>query len=142
MELPKQFYFELRSPDKLWFSGEVNSVRFATEMGQMDIRPAHISLVGNIDFTALEIHAGDHVEEYYVRYGTVMIDYGGNAARILAQDVETRTSMDMKSLSEYLHYLTERLSAKESLTSYQLKYFGEQKDILEKSIAIMESQKR
>lgn len=142
MELPKQFHFELRSPDKLWFSGEVNSVRFATEMGQMDIRPAHISLVGNIDFTALEIHADDHIEEYYVRYGTVMIDYGGEAVRILAQDVETRSTMDMKSLSEYLHYLTERLDQKEGLTAYQLKYFGEQRDILQKSIAIISSEKK
>lgn len=142
MAEPKQLTFELRSPDKLWFSGDVNKVRFSTELGEMEMRPGHISVVGNIDFTKVHIESGDRVEEYFVRYGTMVIDYGGETARILAQDVQTESSMDMKSLSEYLTYLTERLANEDDLTSYQVEYFGEQKGILEKSIAILNETKR
>lgn len=134
--------FELRSPDKLWFSGDITKVRFSTELGEMEMRPGHISVVGNIDFSAVHIEADDHVEEYFVRYGTMVIDYGGDTARILAQDVQTEASMDMKSLSEYLTYLTERLANEDDLTSYQVEYFGEQKGILEKSIAILNEAKK
>lgn len=103
------------------------------------ILPGHISLVGNIDFTAVRIERDDHVEEYLVRYGTVIIDDIGGGARILAQDIQTYANMDIKSLSEYLHFLTEQLN-NEGLTSYQVQYLGEQRGILEKSIAVLESQ--
>ena len=139
MERSKYFPFELRSPDKLWFSGEASAVKFSTESGEMMILPGHISLVGNIDFTAVRIERDDHVEEYLVRYGTVIIDDIGGGARILAQDIQTYANMDIKSLSEYLHFLTEQLN-NEGLTSYQVQYLGEQRGILEKSIAVLESQ--
>lgn len=137
MALPDKLQVQLLAPTSMPFDEEVDSVKLTTELGEMVLLPGHIPLVGVIDFSLVTLVNEAHVEEYYVRNGSVSIDEDGETVRILGHDVQLKSEMDIRNIEEYMNFISRKLKNKEDLSRYQIEFLEGQKSSLEKSFAVL-----
>lgn len=129
------------SPEAELYNNEADSLHLATESGEMELLPAHTPFIGMIDFCVASVRNGEHIEEYYVRTGNVSIDIDGETVKLLAEDVQEKSNMDVKSLEDYMEFVLERLSEPDRLSKYQMAFLEEQRTGLEKSFTVMKDRK-
>ncbi len=142
MANPSTFHFKLLSPNKKWIEGDVSKIAVATETGMLEILPGHASLVGIIDFSRLTVTVNGTTDSYFVRTGTLVVEQNATEVRLLANDVQPEQEVTVQSLQEYLAFLEKRLEQKDSLTAYQLKFIGEEKITIQKSIQVVAREKK
>jgi len=131
-----QFQFTLRTPIAEIYSGTVDSVHLETDTGEMEVLVGHASTIGSIQFSVVKIRRDKHVDEYVVRQGILSIDESGDSARIIAQYIEKRSDMRVRSLEEYRTFILDRLKEPERLSKYQVKFLENQRTSVERSMEV------
>lgn len=134
MSQPKQFNFSFLSPARDWYHGPATALRLATETGNLEIYPGHGSFVGIVDFTKVAVENGDVTLDFIARHGTLVVEEGGHEVRLMAQDVQLKDEIDVKTIEEYLQYILSKLSDPAALSKHQIDFLTEQKDSLERTV--------
>ena len=137
MQNETKLQVELRTPSQTWFHGPADLVHLSTDLGEMEILPGHATLVGTASVSEVVIKNGDHHEDYLLRLGSVSVEPDGETVRILAQVCEKRAEMNAASLREYIDFVESMLGAPGKLSEYQVKFLGEQKASVEKTLQLI-----
>jgi F0F1-type ATP synthase epsilon subunit len=137
MQNENKLHVEILTPAKSWFNGPADIVHLSTDLGEMEILPGHATLVGTGSVSEVAVKSGDHVEDFLLRLASVSVAEDGRTVKILAQVAEKRAEMDASSLREYIDFVKGMLGAPEKLSEYQVKFLGEQKASVEKTLAII-----
>ncbi|NVO14335.1 MAG: F0F1 ATP synthase subunit epsilon [Rhodoplanes sp.] len=80
------FHFELVSPEKLMFSGEVTQVDVPGEEGDFGVLAGHAPFVATLRPGVLTVYGGEHVPTMIVVRGG-FAEVGPNGLTVLAQEV-------------------------------------------------------
>ena len=137
MQKENKLNVEILTPAKSWFNGPADIVHLSTDLGEMEILPGHATLVGTGSVSEVAVKSGDHVEDFLLRLASVSVAGDGLTVKILAQVAEKRAEMNATSLRDYIDYVEKMLGSKEELSEYQVKFLGEQRASVEKTLAII-----
>jgi len=138
MDLPK-FHLNLRTPDKTFFDGEVNSVKLETALGQTEIFSNHAPLIGSIGFSRVIVRAGEHETDFLIRQGLVFVDALQNTVSMLAYYCEEFAEVDPATIAEYTKLILEKFKDKKDLNKYQLTFLEDQKVSAEKMLEVVQT---
>lgn len=137
MQNEKKLHVELVTPSQTWFNGPADLVHLSTDLGEMEILPGHATLVGTMSVSEVVVKVADHHEDFLMRLGSVSVAEDGVTVKILAQVCEKRAEMDATSLRDYIDYVEKMLGSEEGLSEYQVKFLGEQKASVEKTLQLI-----
>ncbi len=122
---------------------EARSITLATDLGQMQILPGHLSLVGTISASPVLIAlAGTEELTYLIRQGVVTIvqaPNGDTLVTIAAQLVEKKEDVSIESLQSFREKMRQAFENKEDLSTYQIEFLTEQLDSVDRAISIHKS---
>ncbi len=124
----------IQTPEKVILEQEIDGIHMATEAGELSIKDGHAPLFGVINFTHAEITAGDNINTYILRRGTVHMDSMKNKLDIIVAYAAPLTEQEHVTAKEYLDFIKEELKKGTSLSKFQLKYLEEEKFTLEKAV--------
>lgn len=105
-----QFNLEIITPERSFFSGEVDSITLTTLSGRIQILAHHISYATGVMPSVVKIKVKD---EY--KYATVtggFLEFSNNKAIILADGAEWPEEIDEKRAEEALNRAKDRLHTK------------------------------
>jgi F-type H+-transporting ATPase subunit epsilon len=91
-----EFHFELVSPEKLLFSGEVESVVAPGADGQFTVLKDHAPLMTTLKAGVVQINAAGKTEKLFVRGG--FADVGAGGFTILAEQAVAVADVDVSKL--------------------------------------------
>lgn len=110
-------HLEITTPDKIIFSGAVDSISIPTPDGEITILPHHIPLISIVAAGSIFVRTGQEEHIFAVSRGAVEID--GTTVRVLtdtadrAEELEEEAILKAKAEAEKL--LTERRSDREQV---------------------------
>lgn len=91
--------FELVSPEKVVYKGEVESLSLPSKQGRITILPGHGQLVSSLGHGSLHVHAGGKEEIYSLIGGFVQVNEGSKVL-IMADASEHISEIDEKKAQE------------------------------------------
>lgn len=127
------FHLVIQTPTETLFDGAVDSVRFKTDLGRMEVLSNHATLVGTILYSKVYTRQAQHEEQFIVRHGSVSVDGQGNTT-VLAIEAHKEAEMTIATMESYLHYLVEQMEHPERFNAYQIQFLQEQRDALQQGI--------
>lgn len=133
-----QLQLVIHSPEKELFSGDVDSIRIETELGEMEILPDHVSMIGSLLFSPIRVKQGEHDWLFYVRQGIVTVVREKEQVTIIGLSCDKDTEVDHKTIKEYMDFILDKLEKDEDLSDVQIKFLQEQKASLERLIDVVE----
>lgn len=130
----------VRTPDAEWFQGPADSVTIATDGGLLQIFSGHASLQGVITFSTLQIRSGEYEEDFVIRNGMLVVSVATDEIRVLAMQVEKRSSLSHKTAKEYLESLLKHLEHPETLSELHLRYLEGERYSIERALEFIEEE--
>lgn len=131
----ESFKLILRTPEAQVFEGQVESIRFTSEGGDMQVFAHHASLTATILFSPIVLQTDSSTKEtYMVRRGLFLFDNASNMARLLALSCEAQSEISEQSIKEYLELLDQQLKNGEELSRFQLMYLEGEKLAVEEQL--------
>ena len=128
------FPFTIQTPTSVLFEGAVEAARLKTDLGRMEILPNHATLVGTLLYSKVYARHDGKEEVFEVRHGTVTVEEDGTAT-VLALEAQKVDDMTVKTMEDYLVYLSELLANPDEFNDYQKQFLEEQRQALEEGIA-------
>ncbi|MEN8907771.1 MAG: ATP synthase F1 subunit epsilon [Clostridiales bacterium] len=104
------FYVEIMTPEKIFFTGEIDSLVLKTIEGEMGILSNHIPMVVTVDVGTLKIKQDDEWLEAFLSEGFVEIK--NNKAIILVDTAEWPHEINVNRANEAKKRAEERLLRK------------------------------
>jgi F-type H+-transporting ATPase subunit epsilon len=102
------FHFDLVSPEKLAFSGEVDQVDIPGMEGDFGVLAGHAPVVAVLKPGFLTIHTGDKEEKVIVLGG--LAEVSGNRLTVLADVAKSLEELDRAKLAEEIAAMEAKLS--------------------------------
>ena len=135
----KKLKLTIRTPEKEVYSGDIKSAKLITEQGIIKIFTQHASLTGAIDFSPLVFEEENGNEENYViRRGIVMVSNANNTIDIMVFNCDRKSELSPTSAKEYLEFIQSELDKGTDLSDFQIKFYEEEKYVIEKQIGYFE----
>ncbi len=127
----------IASPTRTWFDGPADSVHLSTDLGEMEVFPGHVSLLGTVTVSKVRVRVGDHEDEFLVRRGFIAVEGGaGDTVRVTASHCERRADMDLASIKDYREFILGLLAKREDLSQYQIGFLEDEHGAIEKLMTI------
>ncbi len=137
--MSKNLTLTIRTPEKEVFSGKVKSVKMITEQGLLIVLPKHASLTGAVSFSPLVFtDEKGNEENFVVRRGIVMVSNKHNAIDVMTFTCERKSEISPTSAKEYLAFVKKELEKGTDLSDFQIKFYEEEKYVIEKQIGYLE----
>jgi len=102
--MAEQFILNISTPEKVFYSGDVESLVIATTDGEMGVLPGHVLTVVALDIAPIRFRAGDEWHEAAISGGFAQIK--GDHVDILAdaaewpEDIEVNRALEAKRRAE------------------------------------------
>jgi F-type H+-transporting ATPase subunit epsilon len=116
MELPDKIHLEVVTPEKLIFSGMVDSVNVPCKTGYMGILPGHAPFLGELGIGEISFIIGDRSDCLFCCWG--FIEVLPDRTVILAQKAEMASDIDVKRAEEAKSRAEKLLSSKDSSVDF------------------------
>ncbi len=130
------FHLTIRTPFEDIFAGEVSSVSFAGEGGDMQVFEDHASLTANILFSPVVITEAEGKENHFLgRQGIFSFDNTENKANLLLSYCEKKSEVNYQTVKEYAEFITKQLEEGKELSDFQLLYLKGEKLAVEEQIS-------
>lgn len=130
----KNFELTISTPAGTVFNGEVKSITFTSEGGELQVMANHASITTNILFSPVRVDHTDGSDEYAARRGLFFFDNAKNRAVLLALYAEQKADMDLKTAKEYLEFVEQKLREGADLSDFQIQYLEGQKLAVEQQL--------
>ncbi len=91
-----RFQLDIIVPEKVYFSGEVDSISVETSKGQLTIMAHHMDLIGDILISHLCVKQNGHIHYYAVAGGTLNVYRKENKVVMLVNAIEAKEEIDAK----------------------------------------------
>lgn len=108
-----QFSIEIVTPERKFYSGEIDAISLTTLSGRIQILAHHMNYATGILPSVLKIKAKDDVKVAAISGG--FIEFTNNKATIMADSVEWPEDIDKKRAESSEQRAKERLEKKESV---------------------------
>ncbi len=128
-----EFQLTIRTPDKDVYTGNVNSVSFHAEDGQVQVLAHHASYMASIQFSTVKVEGEAGGASYLARTGFFYFDHKKNEALMLCLYCEEQSEVSYQTVEEYLRFLTSELEGG-NLSDFQVLYLKGEKLAVEKQV--------
>lgn len=128
------FELSIRTPYEDIFKGEVESLSFAAEDGEMQIFENHASVTASVSFTHIILDLSGKEDTYLGRNGIFLFDNENNTATLLLGYCAKQSEVSVQTAKEYVEFLTKKIEQGEDLSEFQLVYLNNEKIALEQQI--------
>jgi F-type H+-transporting ATPase subunit epsilon len=98
MALPEKIHLEIVTPEKLVFSGTVDSLVVPSETGYLGILPGHAPLLSELGIGEISIQIDDGTDYIFCSWG--FIEVLPDRVVLLAQTAELASDIDIKRAEE------------------------------------------
>lgn len=98
MSLPEKIRLEIVTPEKLVFSGEVDSVIVPANTGYLGILPGHAPLLAELGIGEISLITGDKTDYIFCSWG--FVEVLPDRVVLLAQTAELASDIDIKRAEE------------------------------------------
>ncbi len=128
------FHLTIRTPYDDIFSGDVNSLTFDSESGQVQILENHASITISIAFSPVQVEAPDFEENFFGRSGLFLFDNETNSGVLLFNHCEKKSEISFQSIKDYAEFITKQLEEGHELSEFQLLFLKNEKVAVEKQM--------
>jgi F-type H+-transporting ATPase subunit epsilon len=111
MALPDSIHLEIVTPEKLLFSGRVDSVTVPASTGYLGILPGHAPLLAELGIGEISYGVGNRFEHFSCFWG--FLEVLPDRVIILAQSGEAASDIDVKRAEEAKARAEKRLASKD-----------------------------
>lgn len=132
------FKLTIRTPNEDIFSGEINSVTYTAEDGDMQVFENHASLTATIAFSPIVVEVEDREENFLGRNGLFLFDNETNSALMLLNYCERKSEVTYQSAKEYVDFITKQLEEGKDLSEFQMTYLNNEKIAVEQQMEELE----
>lgn len=134
------FKLSIRTPYEEVFKGEVESLQFASEEGELGIHEDHASITASVNFTHIVVSEENSEDTYIARKGIFLFKNETNEATFLLAYCEKESEIDYKTVQEYIHFLEQQLEEGHDLSDFQISYIKGEKIAVEEQLKSAEHQ--
>ncbi len=128
------FNLTIRTPYEDIYKGEVSSLTFASEKGEMQVLEDHSDITATILFSPIFIEEDGLDETFLARNGIMLFDNETNSATILALYCEKQSEVSYGMAREYAEFIEKQLEEGEELSSFQKLYLKKEKVAVEEQL--------
>jgi F0F1-type ATP synthase epsilon subunit len=133
--MSKLFDLTIRTPEKLTFKGKAKYISLMTDGGVLKILAKHASLTGAIGYSPLVFEdENETLENLVVKNGLLIINNKENTVNLIVADSQKKSELSPTSAKEYLEYIKDQLSKGKDLSDFKIKFYEEEKYVLEKQL--------
>jgi F-type H+-transporting ATPase subunit epsilon len=111
MALPDSIHLEIVTPEKLLFSGKVDSVTVPASTGYLGILPGHAPLLAELGIGEISYGVGDRFEHFSCFWG--FLEVLPDRVIVLAQSGEAASEIDVKRAEEAKAGAEKRLASRD-----------------------------
>jgi F-type H+-transporting ATPase subunit epsilon len=111
MALPEKIHLEIVTPEKLLFSGAVDSVTVPSTTGYMGILPGHAPLLAELGIGEISCTIGKNTDYLFCSWG--FVEVLPDRVVLLAQTAESASDIDIKRAEEAKARAERRLLSKD-----------------------------
>ena len=115
--LPSKINLEIVTPDKLFFSGEVDEVMVPGAEGALGILPGHAPLLSELKVGILSYKVGS--QETQLSCGWGFVEVLSDSVAVLAEIAETREEIDVERAEQDKIRAESLLKSKDPMTDYE-----------------------
>lgn len=130
----ENFKLTIRTPNQDVFEGEVTSVHFNAEGGEMECLAHHASVTATIAFTSINLKTVDGSESFIARNGIFLFDNDTNSALFLVFHCEKKSEISKTTVEDYAKFIDQQLREGKSLSEFQIAYLEGEKLAVEKQL--------
>jgi len=137
--MSKHLKLTIRTPESQVYSGNIKFAKLLTEQGVIKVFTNHASLTGAISFSPLVFEDEKQNEENYViQRGIIMISNKNNTIDIMALRCDQKSELCPTSAKDYLKFIENELKKGTDLSEFKIKFYEEEKYVIEKQIGYLE----
>lgn len=118
MALPDHIHLEIVTPEKLLFSGKVDSVTVPASTGYLGILPGHAPLLAELGIGEISYGVGDRSEHFSCFWG--FLEVLPDRVIVLAQSGEAASDIDVKRAEEAKARAEKRLASNDPGVDFSL----------------------
>lgn len=132
------FKLIIRTPSEEVYKGEVNSITFANEEGEMQFLEDHASITAALDFSHILVEEENRDETFIGRKGIFTFDNETNESSLLLAYCEKESEVDYQTIKEYIESIESQLKSGKDLSEFQRLYLRNERVIVKKQIEEIE----
>lgn len=132
----KKFKLTIRTPEETRFEGSVESLYLTTETGDMMFLADYAAFSGVVSFSPIVVKDGDEERSFVIRRGVVFFSYSKNECVLLAQNCDTKDTLDFHAVEEYLKFIDDKLAQgkADELSDFYMSYLENERVALVKQV--------
>jgi len=128
------FKLTIRTPYETKFDGEVESLYFTAEDGDMQIFENHASVTASLFFSPIVIEEENKEETFLARTGIFLFDNEKNEAMMLATSCEKKSEINYKTIKKYSEFIDNQLAEGKELSDFHIAYLKNEKVAIEQEM--------
>lgn len=132
------FKLTIRTPYEEVYKGEVNSLTFANEEGEMQFLEDHASITATLEFSHILVEEENHDETFLGRKGMFTFDNATNESLLLLAYCEKESEVDYQTIQEYIESIEKQLREGKDLSEFQKLYLRNERVGVKKQLERME----
>ena len=117
MALPEKIHIEIVTPERLLFSGAVDSVTVPSTTGYLGILPGHAPLLAELGIGEISYNIGGRTDYLFCSWG--FVEVLPDRVVLLAQTAEAASDIDVKRAEESKSRAEKILSSKDPSSDYR-----------------------
>lgn len=117
MKKSNTFYIQIMTPEKMFFAGEVESLRITTTDGNMEILKGHIPITAPLEVGSLAMKQDGKWREAFQSEGFLEVNKEG--VHVFVQACEWPEDIDAARAAAAEHRALERMRQQKSMMEYQ-----------------------
>ncbi len=128
------FKLTIRTPYDQIFDGEVDSVTFASEEGELGVYEDHAAITATVNFSHILVEEPNKEEVFIGRKGIFLFDNEKNEGTFLLAYCEKESEVDYQTAKEYITFLEQQLEEGHELSNFQVLYLKNERVAVQRMV--------